>query len=150
VHENQSEYRPHAQLVNITELVQAALSDANGALPSFLLPHTTRGLTSTSLRPARRGGPRERLQRRRRRLGLGSNRDPDGPNAPSPLRASLMNSHDPHPAGGRQALSRPVRGIFFCAFDGPRDRKVLGPPVIARPTSQHDAGGVGLASMARR
>ena len=51
--------------------------------------------------------------------------DPDGPNAPSHVRASLMSPQVLVPLrDGRLALGR-YQGIFFCEFDGPRDRKVF-------------------------
>jgi secondary thiamine-phosphate synthase enzyme len=50
--------------------------------------------------------------------------DADGPNAPSHVRASLMSPEVLVPLrGGRLALGR-YQGIFFCEFDGPRERKV--------------------------
>jgi secondary thiamine-phosphate synthase enzyme len=55
--------------------------------------------------------------------------DPDGPNAPSHVRASLMNSQILVPLnGGKLALGR-WQGIFFCEFDGPRERKVYVTPL---------------------
>jgi secondary thiamine-phosphate synthase enzyme len=50
--------------------------------------------------------------------------DADGPNAPSHMRASLMSPEVLVPLSeGKLALGR-YQGIFFCEFDGPRDRKV--------------------------
>src|ERR687885_582807 len=50
--------------------------------------------------------------------------DPDGPNAPSHIRASLMSPEVLVPLdGGKLALGR-WQGIFFCEFDGPRERQV--------------------------
>jgi secondary thiamine-phosphate synthase enzyme len=50
--------------------------------------------------------------------------DPDGPNAPSHIRASLMSPQILVPLDeGKLALGT-WQGIFFCEFDGPRDRKV--------------------------
>jgi len=55
---------------------------------------------------------------------LASVEDPDGPNAPSHIRASLMSPQILVPlADGKLALGT-WQGIFFCEFDGPRDRKV--------------------------
>ena len=48
----------------------------------------------------------------------------DGPNAPSHMRASLMSPEVLVPLQeGKLALGR-YQGIFFCEFDGPRERKV--------------------------
>ena len=50
--------------------------------------------------------------------------DADGPNAPSHMRASLMSPEVLVPLSeGKLALGR-YQGIFFCEFDGPRERKV--------------------------
>ena len=50
--------------------------------------------------------------------------DPDGPNAPSHVRSSLVNTQVLVPLqDGKLALGR-WQGIFFCEFDGPRDRTV--------------------------
>src|SRR6478672_8396358 len=50
--------------------------------------------------------------------------DADGPNAPSHMRASLMSPEVLVPlAEGKLKLGR-YQGIFFCEFDGPRERKI--------------------------
>ena len=50
--------------------------------------------------------------------------DADGPNAPSHMRASLISPEVLVPLQeGKLALGR-YQGIFFCEFDGPRERKV--------------------------
>src|SRR5919199_1657192 len=55
--------------------------------------------------------------------------DPDGPNAPSHIRASLMSPEVLVPLdGGKLALGR-WQGIFFCEFDGPRERQVYVTPL---------------------
>jgi secondary thiamine-phosphate synthase enzyme len=55
--------------------------------------------------------------------------DPDGPNAPSHVRASLMSPQILIPiSDGKLALGQ-WQGIFFCEFDGPRDRKVFVTPL---------------------
>jgi secondary thiamine-phosphate synthase enzyme len=55
--------------------------------------------------------------------------DPDGPNAPSHVRASLTSPQILVPLrDGKLALGQ-WQGIFFCEFDGPRDRKVFVTPL---------------------
>jgi secondary thiamine-phosphate synthase enzyme len=50
-------------------------------------------------------------------------------NAPSHVRAALMSPQVLVPVeGGRLALGT-WQGIFFCEFDGPRERKVLVTPL---------------------
>jgi secondary thiamine-phosphate synthase enzyme len=120
------------QLLNITEQVQAALGEPNGAAAALIyIPHTTAGVTITEhadpfvaedLENALQkvvddGWPWKHVD------------DPDGPNAPSHVRASLMSPQILVPLrDGKLALGR-WQGIFFCEFDGPRDRKVFVTPL---------------------
>ena len=50
--------------------------------------------------------------------------DADGPNAPSHFRASLTSPQVLVPLRDGQLGLGTYQGIFFCEFDGPRDRKV--------------------------
>jgi secondary thiamine-phosphate synthase enzyme len=116
------------QLVDITEQVQAALDGANGAAAALVyVPHTTAGVTinegadplvARDLEAALQkivddGWPWQHVE------------DPDGPNAPSHVRGSLIGPNVLVPLdGGRLGLGR-WQGIFFCEFDGPRDRTVF-------------------------
>jgi secondary thiamine-phosphate synthase enzyme len=116
------------QLINITEQVQAALADANGAAAALVyVPHTTAGVTINEHADALVA---EDLENAFQKVVDDDWEwkhvdDPDGPNAPSHVRASLMNSQVLVPLdGGKLALGQ-WQGIFFCEFDGPRDRKVI-------------------------
>ena len=116
------------QLVDITERVQAAIGDASGAAAALVyVPHTTAGVTinegadplvARDLEAALErivddGWPWQHVE------------DPDGPNAPSHVRGSLIGPQVLIPVdGGKLALGR-WQGIFFCEFDGPRERNVL-------------------------
>jgi secondary thiamine-phosphate synthase enzyme len=117
------------QLVDITDQVRAALAGtANGAAAALVyVPHTTAGVTinegadpavARDLEAALQkivddGWPWQHVE------------DPDGPNAPSHVRGSLIGPHVLVPVdGGRLSLGR-WQGIFFCEFDGPRDRTVF-------------------------
>ncbi len=116
------------QLVDITERVQAALEGANGAAAALVyVPHTTAGVTinegadplvARDLEAALQkivddGWPWQHVE------------DPDGPNAPSHVRGSLIGPHVLVPLDhGKLGLGR-WQGIFFCEFDGPRDRNVF-------------------------
>jgi secondary thiamine-phosphate synthase enzyme len=116
------------QLVDITEQVQAALDGANGAAAALVyVPHTTAGVTinegadplvARDLEAALQkivddGWPWQHVE------------DPDGPNAASHVRGSLIGPNVLVPLdGGRLGLGR-WQGIFFCEFDGPRDRTVF-------------------------
>ena len=115
------------QLVDITSEVQAALGEVNGARAALIyVPHTTAGVTinegadplvARDLEAALQkivddGWPWQHVE------------DPDGPNAPSHVRGSLIGPQVLVPLDeGKLALGT-WQGIFFCEFDGPRERKV--------------------------
>ncbi len=115
------------QLVNITDQVQAAVAGANGAAAALVyVPHTTAGVTiNEGADPAVAADLEAALENV---VDDGWDwkhvEDPDGPNAPSHVRASLMSPQILVPLSeGKLALGT-WQGIFFCEFDGPRDRKV--------------------------
>ena len=91
------------------------------------MPHTTAGVTiNEGIDPLiARDFEDGAAEDRRRRLALAAREDPDGPNAPSHVRGSLIGPQVLVPLDdGELALGR-YQGIFFCEFDGPRDREVL-------------------------
>ena len=116
------------QLVDITDQVQEALEGTNGAAAALVyVPHTTAGVTinegadplvARDLEAALQkivddGWPWQHVE------------DPDGPNAPSHVRGSLIGPQVLVPIdGGKLGLGR-WQGIFFCEFDGPRERNVF-------------------------
>ena len=120
------------QLVNITEQVQAALGDPNGAAAALVyVPHTTAAVTINEHADPLVARDLENALQKVVDDGWDWKHveDPDGPNAPSHVRASLMNTQILVPLdGGKLALGR-WQGIFFCEFDGPRDRKVYVTPL---------------------
>jgi secondary thiamine-phosphate synthase enzyme len=115
------------QLVDITRKVQDALGDADGARAALVyVPHTTAGVTiNEGADPAVAQDLESALEKVvDDRWEWKHVEDPDGPNAPSHIRASLMSPQILVPLdGGRLVLGR-WQGIFFCEFDGPRERKV--------------------------
>ena len=115
------------QLVDITQQVQDALGDTNGASAARVyVPHTTAGVTiNEGADPAVAQDLEAALERVVNDDWVWKHvEDPDGPNAPSHVRASLMSPQILVPLdNGKLALGR-WQGIFFCEFDGPRDRKV--------------------------
>ena len=118
----------HTQLVDITDQVQHALGETNGAASAALVyvPHTTAGVTiNEHSDPAVAQDLEAALQNVVDDSWEWKHvEDPDGPNAPSHIRASLMSPQILVPLdGGRLALGT-WQGIFFCEFDGPRERKV--------------------------
>jgi secondary thiamine-phosphate synthase enzyme len=120
------------QLVDITAQVRSALAGANGAAAALVyVPHTTAAVTiNEHADPLVARDLENALQK-----VVDDNwdwkhvEDPDGPNAPSHVRASLISTQILVPLEeGRLALGR-WQGIFFCEFDGPRDRKVYVTPL---------------------
>jgi secondary thiamine-phosphate synthase enzyme len=120
------------QLVDITAQVQEALGDTNGAAAALVyVPHTTAGVTiNEHSDPAVAQDLESALQNVvDDRWDWKHVEDPDGPNAPSHVRASLMSPQILVPLrDGRLALGT-WQGIFFCEFDGPRERKVYVTPL---------------------
>jgi secondary thiamine-phosphate synthase enzyme len=119
------------QLVDITGLVQEALGATNGATAALVyVPHTTAGVTiNEDADPALAADIEAAMERIVAEDGGWRHSDADGPNAPSHIRASLISPHVLVPLdGGKLALGR-WQGIFFCEFDGPRDRKVYVTPL---------------------
>ena len=120
------------QLVNITELVQSALGDPNGAAAALVyVPHTTAAVTINEHADPLVAQDLENALQKVVDDGWDWKHveDPDGPNAPSHVRASLISTQILVPLkDGKLALGR-WQGIFFCEFDGPRDRKVYVTPL---------------------
>jgi len=116
------------QLVDITEQVQQALEGNGGAAAALVyVPHTTAGVTiNEGADPLVARDLEAALQKI---VDDGWQwqhvEDPDGPNAPSHVRGSLIGPQVLVPIdGGKLGLGR-WQGIFFCEFDGPRERNVL-------------------------
>ena len=125
-----TERRP--QLVDITQRVQDALGSLNGAAAALVyVPHTTAGVTiNEGADPAVARDLEAALEKVVDDAWEWKHvEDPDGPNAPSHIRASLMSPQILIPLdGGKLALGK-WQGIFFCEFDGPRERKVYVTPL---------------------
>ena len=114
------------QLVDITSEVQDALADANGGTAALIyVPHTTAGVTiNEKIDPDLLKDFEGAFEKLVDPAWGWLHEDEDGPNAPSHFRASLMSPQVLVPLdGGRLKLGR-YQGIFFCEFDGPRERKV--------------------------
>jgi secondary thiamine-phosphate synthase enzyme len=121
------------QLVDITRQVQEALSDANGGARAALVyvPHTTAGVTINEGADPLVGEDIESALQRvvHEDWQWKHTEDPDGPNAPSHVRATLTGSQVLIPLrDGRLALGR-YQGIYFCEYDGPRERRVYVTPL---------------------
>jgi len=114
------------QLLDITEQVEQALNGANGAAAALVyVPHTTAGVTiNEDIDPALTTDLETAMEKIVEDGWTWRHDDEDGPNAPSHMRASLMSPEVLVPLDeGKLALGR-YQGIFFCEFDGPRERKV--------------------------
>ena len=115
------------QLIEITDLVREALGETNGAAAALVyVPHTTAGVTINE-----RIDPElvDDLENAFRHVVSDEwewkHDDADGPNAPSHARASLASSPQVLiPLQDGSLGLGTYQGIFFCEFDGPRERKV--------------------------
>ena len=114
------------QLLDITPQVEEALNGANGAAAALVyVPHTTAGVTiNEDIDPVLANDLEQAMEKIVEDGWTWRHDDADGPNAPSHMRASLMSPEVLVPLQkGKLALGR-YQGIFFCEFDGPRERKV--------------------------
>ena len=114
------------QLVDITQQVAAALESPDGASAALVfVPHTTAGVTINE--HADPAVARDFAKAMEKLVGDGSgweHVEEGEENAPSHIRAALMSPQVLVPiSGGKLALGT-WQGIFFCEFDGPRERKV--------------------------
>jgi secondary thiamine-phosphate synthase enzyme len=126
VHELNVKTERRTQLIDITEQVRGAVDGSNGASAALVyVPHTTAGVTINEHADPMVARDFEDALEKIVQDGWGWKHIEEGEeNAPSHIRASLMSPHVLVPlAGGKLALGT-WQGIFFCEFDGPRERKV--------------------------
>jgi secondary thiamine-phosphate synthase enzyme len=114
------------QLVEITRLVQDAVGAAGDAAAVLVfVPHTTAGITINE--HADPAVARDFERALERMVGDGwswEHVEAHEENAPSHIRAALMGPQVVVPLeAGKLALGT-WQGIFFCEFDGPRERTV--------------------------
>ena len=115
-----------SQLIDITDLVRAALGELDGAAAALVyVPHTTAGLTiNEHADPAVARDFEAALERIVSEEWPWEHVEEGEENAPTHIRAAFMGSDVVVPVQeGRLALGT-WQGIFFCEFDGPRERKV--------------------------
>ena len=115
-----------SQLVDITDLVTAALGDLDGASAALVyVPHTTAGVTiNEHADPAVARDFEAALEKIVSEDWPWEHIEEGEENAPTHIRAAFMGSDVLVPVReGRLALGT-WQGIFFCEFDGPRERKV--------------------------
>ena len=120
-----------SQLVDITAQVQEALGELNGATAALVyIPHTTAGVTiNEHADPAVARDFEAALERIVSEDWPWEHIEEGEENAPTHIRAAFMGSDVLVPvADGKLALGT-WQGIFFCEFDGPRERRVYVTPL---------------------
>ena len=126
MHEIVLQTERHTQLIDITRDVQAVLDGVDGASAALVfVPHTTAGVTiNEKIDPELTKDLERAFEKIVGDEWSWRHDDQDGPNAPSHVRASLASTQVLVPLlDGHLGLGR-YQGIFFCEFDGPRERKV--------------------------
>jgi secondary thiamine-phosphate synthase enzyme len=119
------------QLVEITQDVQEAVADTNGASAALVyVPHTTAGVTIQEHADPAVARDLEAALERMVGDDWGWQHIEDGEeNAPSHVRAALAGPQVLVPLDGARLALGTWQGIFFCEFDGPRSRKVYVTPL---------------------
>ena len=116
------------QLVNITRQVEEALGDtvrADAAAALVYVPHTTAGVTiNEHIDPELLTDLEDALERIADDEWTWRHDDKDGPNGPSHARSTLVGSQVLIPLRDGELALGTYQGIFFCEFDGPRERSV--------------------------
>ncbi len=115
-----------SQLVDITREVRAAVDGAQGAAVLVYVPHTTAGVTiNEHADPAVARDFETALERIVPAEWSWQHVEEGEENAPTHIRAAFMGPSVVIPLrpDGELALGT-WQGIFFCEFDGPRERRV--------------------------
>ena len=115
-----------SQLVDITREIRDAVAGERGSAVVVYVPHTTAGVTINEHADAAVARDLEAALERIVEDGWPwQHVEPGDENAPSHIRASLMGPSIVVPMRGDGSLALGTwQGIFFCEFDGPRDRSV--------------------------
>ena len=128
MHEISLKTERKTQLIEITDLVREALGGTNGASAALVyVPHTTAGVAiNERIDPELVTDLENAFNRVVGDDWEWRHDDADGPNAPSHARASLAsNPQVLIPLRDGSLALGTYQGIFFCEFDGPRDRRVF-------------------------
>jgi secondary thiamine-phosphate synthase enzyme len=120
-----------SQLVDITELVRGALGDLSGASAALVyVPHTTAGVTiNEHADPAVARDFEAALERIVPAEWPWQHVEEGEENAPTHIRAAFMGPDVLIPVRDGELALGTWQGIFFCEFDGPRERKVYVTPL---------------------
>jgi len=119
------------QLIDITRQVQEALGDAGDAAAALVyVPHTTAGVTiNEHADPAVARDFEAALERIVEDGWPWQHVEEGEENAPSHVRAAFMGPNVVVPVRDGQLALGTWQGIFFCEFDGPRERTVYLTPL---------------------
>jgi secondary thiamine-phosphate synthase enzyme len=128
VHEITLRTERKTQLLDITSQVRTAIAELGEGRAAALVyvPHTTAGVTINEGADPLVG---EDIESAMEQIVVEGwqwkhTEDPDGPNAPSHVRATLSGSQVLIPLRDGELALGTYQGIYFCEYDGPRDRKV--------------------------
>jgi|SRR2546421_5499243 len=115
-----------SQLVDITQHVREAVQGLRGSAVAVYVPHTTAGVTiNEHADPAVALDHEAALERIVEDRWPWKHVETGDENAPTHVRASLMGPSVVVPLHDDGSLALGTwQGVFFCEFDGPRDRSV--------------------------
>jgi len=115
-----------SHVVDITREVHAAIEGTSGSAVVVYVPHTTAGVTiNEHADPAVARDFESAIERMVDDRWPWEHVEPGEENAPAHVRAALMGPSVVVPLRDDGSLALGTwQGIFFCEFDGPRDRTV--------------------------
>lgn len=115
-----------SHVLDVTGEVREAVAGVSGAAVLLYVPHTTAGVTiNEHADPALARDLENALERVVGDDWAWGHEDQDGPNAPSHARATLVGPSVTIPLREDGSLALGTwQGIFFCEFDGPRERSL--------------------------
>ena len=115
-----------SHVVDITREVHAAIEGTSGSAVVVYVPHTTAGVTiNEHADPAVARDFESAVERMVDDGWPWEHVEPGEENAPAHVRAALMGPSVVVPLRDNGSLALGTwQGIFFCEFDGPRDRTV--------------------------
>ncbi|MBV8396228.1 MAG: YjbQ family protein [Actinobacteria bacterium] len=126
MHEIKLSTQRKTQLVDITDKVREALNGDEGAALLVYVPHTTAAVTiNEKIDPELVKDLEGAFERVVGNDWGWTHDDKDGPNGPSHGRASVVGPQVLVPLRGGKLGLGTYQGIFFCEFDGPRQRSVF-------------------------
>jgi secondary thiamine-phosphate synthase enzyme len=126
VHEIRLRTARRSHVVDITRDVRDILATQSGSAVVVYVPHTTAGVTiNENADPAVARDLEAALERMVEDGWPWEHVEPGEENAPTHVRAALIGPSVVIPLRDDGALALGTwQGIFFCEFDGPRDRSV--------------------------